>query len=267
MPRAATRLKLGSARPLDFGHWSAHKLEQLSDFQIRHGEAVAIGIALDVIYSRQTGLLDAQSAERVLALLERLGFELFANELLNVASDGNLQVLAGLNEFREHLGGELTITLLKEIGRGVEVHEMNLPKVVEAIHELQERWRPDRRIAGIRRIAKTRWRDAGAPGFTVNRLAVINVVGLTESLIGEHTPRIAEFRQRGALAHIAPAFPAVTCTAQSNYLTGTTPSQHGIVGNGWYNRELVRSPILETIQPSGPTAQKSGMHSENNPKS
>jgi predicted AlkP superfamily pyrophosphatase or phosphodiesterase len=72
----------------------------------------------------------------------------------------------------------------------------------------------------------------------MNRLAVINVVGLTEALIGEHTPHIAEFRARGALAHIAPAFPAVTCTAQSNYLTGKPPSEHGIVGNGWYNREL-----------------------------
>jgi predicted AlkP superfamily pyrophosphatase or phosphodiesterase len=72
----------------------------------------------------------------------------------------------------------------------------------------------------------------------MNRLAVINVVGLTEALIGEHTPRIAEFRRRGALAHVAPAFPAVTCAAQSNYLTGKTPSQHGIVGNGWFNREL-----------------------------
>jgi predicted AlkP superfamily pyrophosphatase or phosphodiesterase len=72
----------------------------------------------------------------------------------------------------------------------------------------------------------------------MNRLVVINVVGLTEALIGEHTPRIVAFRQRGALAQIAPAFPAVTCTAQSNYLTGTMPSQHGIVGNGWYHREL-----------------------------
>src|SRR5271156_6422076 len=72
----------------------------------------------------------------------------------------------------------------------------------------------------------------------MNRLVVINVVGLTEALIGEHTPRIAEFRKRGALAHIGPAFPAVTCTAQSNYLTGKSPSQHGIVGNGWCNREL-----------------------------
>jgi len=73
----------------------------------------------------------------------------------------------------------------------------------------------------------------------VNRTAVINVVGLTESLIGEHTPKIREFLQRGAKANIVPAFPAVTCTAQSNYVTGTTPSQHGIVGNGWYHRELV----------------------------
>ena len=72
----------------------------------------------------------------------------------------------------------------------------------------------------------------------MNRLAVINVVGLTESLLGEHMPRIAEFRDHGALAQIAPAFPAVTCTAQSNYLTGKPPTQHGIVGNGWFNREL-----------------------------
>src|SRR5256885_14006636 len=80
--------EFGSARPLDFGHWAAHKLEQLSDYALRHGEAVAIGIALDTIYSRKTGCLDIASAERVLSLLEKLGFELFANELLNVDSDG-----------------------------------------------------------------------------------------------------------------------------------------------------------------------------------
>lgn len=72
----------------------------------------------------------------------------------------------------------------------------------------------------------------------MNRLAVIDIVGLTESLIGEHTPRIAEFSRQGALAQISPTFPAVTCSAQSNYLTGKLPSEHGIVGNGWYNREL-----------------------------
>jgi predicted AlkP superfamily pyrophosphatase or phosphodiesterase len=72
----------------------------------------------------------------------------------------------------------------------------------------------------------------------MSRLAVINVVGFTEALIGENTPNISAFRRRGALAHIAPAFPAVTCAAQSNYLTGQTPSRHGIVGNGWYDRSL-----------------------------
>jgi 3-dehydroquinate synthase len=133
----------GSARPMDFGHWSAHKLEQLSDYRLRHGEAVAIGIALDVIYSRLLGHLDAASAERVLKLLEVLGFTLFADELLQSGPNKTLRVLEGLEEFREHLGGELAITLLRAIGRRFEVHEMNVPKVIDAIQELKQR--PERR--------------------------------------------------------------------------------------------------------------------------
>jgi 3-dehydroquinate synthase len=129
----------GSARPLDFGHWAAHKLEQLSRFTLSHGDAVAIGIALDVIYSRRTGLLDAPSCERILQLLEKLGFKLFADELLNADAGDRLHVLGGLEEFREHLGGELSITLLREIGGAVEVHEMDQQKILEAIHELRER--------------------------------------------------------------------------------------------------------------------------------
>ena len=129
--------ELGSARPLDFGHWAAHKLEQLSEYKIRHGEAVAVGIALDVIYAKRMGFLDAPSAERILRLIDRLGFELFANEILNVDSHGDLMVLKGLEEFREHLGGQLTVTLLRAIGRGFEVHEMNDAVVVESIQELQ----------------------------------------------------------------------------------------------------------------------------------
>src|SRR5207245_1276791 len=109
--------EFGSARPLDFGHWAAHKLEQLSEYTLRHGEAVAIGIALDVVYSRYLGWLDSASAERILRLLEKLDFDLFANELLNVDSEGDRMVIKGLEEFREHLGGELTITLLGAIGR------------------------------------------------------------------------------------------------------------------------------------------------------
>ncbi len=131
--------EFGSARPLDFGHWSAHKLEQISDYRIRHGEAVAVGIALDVIYARAMGYLDAVSAERILVLLERLGFELFANELLHEDSNGELVVLKGLEEFREHLGGQLTITLLQGVGRGFEVHEMDAGAVLGALRELHAR--------------------------------------------------------------------------------------------------------------------------------
>lgn len=129
----------GSARPLDFGHWSAHKLEQLSNFTISHAEAVAIGIALDVVYSRMAGLLKDRPCERILKLLKQLGFKLYADELLDAGSRGNLRVLDGLEEFREHLGGRLTVTLLKEIGRAVEVHEMSPKKIVAAIHELRQR--------------------------------------------------------------------------------------------------------------------------------
>ena len=131
--------EFGSARPLDFGHWAAHKLEQLSEYKLRHGEAVAIGMALDVTYSRNAGYLDADSADRILNLLDQLGFELFSNELLHVDSSGDLLVLNGFEEFREHLGGELTITLLRAIGQGFEVHSMDLQKVFEAIQELQAR--------------------------------------------------------------------------------------------------------------------------------
>ena len=131
--------EFGSARPLDFGHWSAHKLEQISDYRIRHGEAVAIGIALDTVYSRRMGYLDAASCERILKLIEDLGFDLYSNELLHVDSDGALVVLKGLEEFREHLGGQLNITLLRGIGDGFEVHEMQSSTVIASIRELEER--------------------------------------------------------------------------------------------------------------------------------
>ena len=129
----------GSARPLDFGHWAAHKLEQLSRFQISHGAAVAIGLALDTLYSHRAGMLDKNSCERILRLLEKLGFKLFADELLNADDRGQPAVLSGLEEFRQHLGGELTITLLHGIGRGVEVHEMDFKNILESIHELRQR--------------------------------------------------------------------------------------------------------------------------------
>ncbi len=137
--------EFGSARPLDFGHWAAHKLEQLSEYRLRHGEAVAIGIALDVIYSRMMGHLPAADADRILCLLERLGFTLWSSELLHENTEGQLMLLEGLEEFREHLGGQLTITLLREIGTGFETHEMHRPRVFEALSELEQRHRAEGR--------------------------------------------------------------------------------------------------------------------------
>jgi 3-dehydroquinate synthase len=111
--------EMGRSRPLDFGHWAAHKLEQLTGHGLRHGEAVAIGIALDSTYSYLAGMLAESDWRRIMDLLLELGFTL---DLSDIEMD---DLLEGLNEFREHLGGELTIMLLSAIGTGVEVHAMN----------------------------------------------------------------------------------------------------------------------------------------------
>jgi 3-dehydroquinate synthase len=136
---AGDPFECGSARPLDFGHWAAHKIESLTRNHVRHGEAVAIGIALDTRYSVLAGLLEPGLEDRVAALLELLGFDLWHPVLEARASDGSHPLLKGLSEFREHLGGELTITLLEDIGRGIEVHEMDEERVREAIGWLKSR--------------------------------------------------------------------------------------------------------------------------------
>jgi 3-dehydroquinate synthase len=123
----------GSARPLDFGHWAAHKLEQLSNFKITHGEAVAIGMAIDLRYSVEIALLDKATANRILALISNLGFATSAPELDAKDDQGQLEILKGLEEFREHLGGELTITLVPKLGEKVEVHEMDSAAVRKAL--------------------------------------------------------------------------------------------------------------------------------------
>lgn len=114
----------GSSRPLDFGHWSAHKLEQLTNFGVLHGEAVAMGIALDTVYSNLSGRLADDDTHRAIHLIKKMGFEI-THPLLEVNSDDS-PILVGLQEFREHLGGQLTIMLLNHIGEGVEVHEIDI---------------------------------------------------------------------------------------------------------------------------------------------
>ena len=129
----------GSARPLDYGHWVAHKLERMTVHQdLSHGEAVAIGVALDAHYSVLAGLLPAGEDLRVHKLLSTLGFKLWNDQLESRNAQGRLAVLQGLADFREHLGGELTITLLAGIGKGIEVHEINDDWVTQSIAWLKK---------------------------------------------------------------------------------------------------------------------------------
>ena len=123
----------GSSRPLDFGHWNAHKLEELSRSELRHGEAVAIGIALDSLYSHLFGLLGELDLYRILTLLEELGFSLYHPSL------AWLEVEKSLQDFREHLGGELSIPLLEGIGKNVEAHIIDTSIMKRCIALLAER--------------------------------------------------------------------------------------------------------------------------------
>lgn len=122
----------GSARPLDFGHWSAHKLEEISENRIKHGEAVACGIAIDTIYSKKMNILTESDCERVLSVLTGLGFPLVPDELLS------LDIVSALNEFQEHLGGKLCITLISACGTAYEVDTIDITIMQQSIRELAE---------------------------------------------------------------------------------------------------------------------------------
>jgi len=136
--RGGDPFEAGSARPLDYGHWSAHKLEILSGHALRHGEAVAIGMLLDARYAERTGRLPAADLARIAALIARLGLPTH-HAALTERSGAKLRVLAGLEDFREHLGGALSVTLLRGIGRAEEVHDMDVAIVEAAVEWLTER--------------------------------------------------------------------------------------------------------------------------------
>ncbi len=126
----------GSSRPLDFGHWAAHKLEQMTAYSLRHGEAVAKGIALDVTYAAEIGMISTEILGTILNVMEEIGFDLH----IPVENDVEIeQLLKGIEEFREHLGGELTITLIAGIGKKKDVHEIDALLMKKAIRSLNER--------------------------------------------------------------------------------------------------------------------------------
>src|SRR4051812_13374959 len=128
--------EMGSARPLDFGHWAAHKLEQLTSHQLRHGEAVAIGIALDATYSHLSGFLAEGDWRRIIALLQALRLAVYTPELTHRIGE-QPAILAGLDEFREHLGGRLTIMLLRAIGVPFDAHEIDKGVMLGSVEVLR----------------------------------------------------------------------------------------------------------------------------------
>jgi 3-dehydroquinate synthase len=125
--------EMNEARPLDFGHWSAHKLESMTDFAMRHGEAVAIGVAVDTVYSSLVHGLPKADARRVLRCLSELGFSLSDPALADAET-----LFAGLEEFRQHLGGRLTLTMLRAVGDPIDVHEVDREKMCQAIETVAQ---------------------------------------------------------------------------------------------------------------------------------
>ena len=153
------------ARPLDFGHWSAHKLEAMTDFELRHGEAVAIGLAIDCVYSRLVHGLSAADADRVIGCLEDLRLPLSHPSLGQTDA-----LLGGLEEFRQHLGGRLTVTMIRAPGQPIDVHEIDPRAMKDAIHEVQARVGLDGAAVGpIRRIPPAATADAAAQKAAVAR--------------------------------------------------------------------------------------------------
>lgn len=130
----------GSSRPLDFGHWAAHKLEAMSSYQLFHAPAVAVGLALDTLYSARAGFLKFSHANEILQVLDGLQLSSYHPALDWLDEAGKRRLLSGIDEFREHLGGALTILLLDDIGSGIDVHQIDEGLLGECIDELRTRW-------------------------------------------------------------------------------------------------------------------------------
>ena len=95
----------------------------------------------DLLYSVRVGLLKNETAQRIIGLIRKLGFNLYSERLNQRSDTGEWIILQGLEEFREHLGGQLTITLIQGIGQGLEVHSMDRNLVLEVLQEMRDKLR------------------------------------------------------------------------------------------------------------------------------
>ncbi len=126
-----------SSRPLDFGHWAAHKIESLSKYKISHGKSVATGIALDCTYSYLLKIMPKADWKEIIKVLTNLGLPIYFKEL-SIKIHNKYVIFNGLEEFREHLGGKLTITLITKIGKKIETHHVNKNIYIKAICMLKK---------------------------------------------------------------------------------------------------------------------------------
>ncbi len=143
--RGGDPFELGSARPLDFGHWSAHKLEEVTGGKLKHGEAVAVGMALDSLYSFLSGRIQESELQQILTMIGDLGLPLYHPAL------SGIDIETALGEFREHLGGKMAITLLTGIGSKEEVDHIDISLMERCIHDLMQF--NDKWETGAKRIA------------------------------------------------------------------------------------------------------------------
>jgi len=133
--------EFGSARPLDFGHWAGHKLEIQTEYSLGHGQCVSIGMALDSCYAMKKGMISEAELELILDALTRCGLPIWHTTLLEKKADSSLRILSGIEQFREHLGGALNITMPKGIGQKIEVHQINSDLITESVKYLSD-WKP-----------------------------------------------------------------------------------------------------------------------------
>ena len=121
----------GSSRPLDFGHWSAHRLEYMSNYQLSHGQAVALGLCCDIHYAKHMGWINQELATHIVATIQQVGLPI-SHALFSQTE----QILKGLKDFQEHLGGQLTITAIRGIADCFDIHEVNLEKLGYAFKDM-----------------------------------------------------------------------------------------------------------------------------------
>lgn len=133
--------EFGSARPLDFGHWSAHKIESMSGYTLGHGQAVSIGMAIDLFYAMEKGYIEKAAFDRCLTAMSACGLPIWHEMLHRRQPDGSLLIMEGLEQFREHLGGALSFTVPDGIGQLAQLHEMDenvIPRALETLGKIHK---------------------------------------------------------------------------------------------------------------------------------